>query len=185
VFKVLSLRGAKRRGNLISNIQTVPSPTAARFAQRQQDEGSFIDFFNQGDYDKKSLKYNYWSEIMKHEPVTVEINQSNPQLALEKILTAEIDVAERISTAKEKADKVIASAQNDLVKIKNQILSDARAKRDAAFDAGAKNAREAAEKMVATAETEAEKNITQGRQYLDEAVDTVMNFLIGQNQERK
>jgi vacuolar-type H+-ATPase subunit H len=122
---------------------------------------------------------------MKHEPVTVEINQSNPQLALEKILTAEIDVAERISSAKEKADKVIASAQNDLIKIKNQILADARAKRDAAFDAGAKNAREAAEKMVATAKAEAEKNITQGRQYLDEAVDTVMNFLIGQNQERK
>jgi vacuolar-type H+-ATPase subunit H len=109
---------------------------------------------------------------MKHEPVTVEINQSNPQLALEKILTAEIDVAEQISTAKEKADK-------------NQILADARAKRDAAFDAGAKNAREAAEKMIAAAETEAEKNVTRGRQYLDEAVDTVMNFLIGQNQERK
>ena len=125
------------------------------------------------------------ADIMKQEPLTVEGNQSNPQLALEKILTAEIDVAERISAAKEKADKVITSAQSDLVEIKNQILVDARTKRDNAFDEGVKSAREAAEKMVAVAQVEAEKSIAHGRQYLDEAVDTVMNFLIGQNQERK
>ncbi|MDP2965304.1 MAG: hypothetical protein Q8N39_04590 [Pelolinea sp.] len=122
---------------------------------------------------------------MKQESLTVEVNQSNPQLALEKILTAEIDVAERISTAKEKADKVITSAQSDLVKIKNQILADARAKRDIAFEEGVKSAREAAEKTVTVAQAEAEKSIVHGRQYLDEAVDTVMNFLLGQNQERK
>jgi vacuolar-type H+-ATPase subunit H len=122
---------------------------------------------------------------MKQVSLPVAENQSNPQLALEKILTAEIEVAERVSAAKDKADKVITSAQSDLVKLKNQILADARVKRDKAFDEGVKNARDAAEKMVESARAESEKRMTSGRQYLDEAVDTVMGFLIGQNQEHK
>jgi vacuolar-type H+-ATPase subunit H len=122
---------------------------------------------------------------MKQVSLPVTENQSNPQLALEKILTAEIEVAERVSAAKDKADKVITSAQSDLVKLKNQILADARVKRDKAFDEGVKSARDAAEKMVETARAESEKRMTSGRQFLDEAVDTVMGFLIGQNQEHK
>jgi len=122
---------------------------------------------------------------MKQESLPVKINRSNPQLALEKILTAEIDVAERVSAAKDKADKVITSAQSDLVNRKNQILADARAKRDIAFNEGVKNAREAAEKMVAETHVESEKSTVNGRQLLGEAVDTVMGFLIGQNQGHK
>jgi len=122
---------------------------------------------------------------MKQESLPVKINKSNPQLALEKILTAEIDVAERVSAAKDKADKVITSAQSDLVNRKNQILADARAKRDIAFNEGVKSAREAAEKMVAEAYVESEKSTVNGRQFLDEAVDTVMGFLIGKSQEHK
>jgi vacuolar-type H+-ATPase subunit H len=122
---------------------------------------------------------------MKQVSLPFSENQSNPQLALEKILTAEIEVAEQVSAAKDKADRVITSAQSDLVKLKNQILADARIKRDKAFDEGVKSAREAAEKMVELARAESEKGMTSGRQYLDEAVDTVMGFLIGQNQEHK
>ncbi len=122
---------------------------------------------------------------MKNGTIPVVESQSNPQQALEKILTAEIDVVERVSAAKDKADKVINSAQSDLVKMKNQILTDARARRDKAFNEGVINARETAEKMVAAAQVESEMNMVNGRQFLDEAVDIVMGFLIGQNQEHK
>ncbi len=118
---------------------------------------------------------------MKTESLPVELNQSNPQLALEKILTAEIEVAEQVSAARDKADKIIASAQSDLIKMKNQILADAREKRDKAFDEGVINARESAEKMFAAAQTESANTILNGRQYLDEAVEYAIDFLIGQN----
>lgn len=119
---------------------------------------------------------------MKQKPLPVEVNQSNPQQSLEKILTAEINIAEHVSVATDKADKLIASAQNDQVKIKEQILIDARAQRDKAFKEGVETAHKAAEKMIAVAQIESEKNTSHSRQFLDEAVEYVMNFLIGQNQ---
>lgn len=122
---------------------------------------------------------------MKTESLPVELNQANPQLALEKILTAEIEVAEQVSAARDKADKIIASAQSDLIKMKNQILADAREKRDKAFNEGVINARESAEKMIAAAQTESANTIINGRQYLDEAVESAIDFLIGQNRGNK
>lgn len=122
---------------------------------------------------------------MKKSSIPVVERPSNPQPVLEKILTAEIDVAERVSDAKDKADKVIAAAQSDLARIKNQILADARTKRDASFNEGVKTARETAEKMVAAARIESEKRVITSRQFMDEAAETVIAFLIGQNQEQQ
>jgi len=107
---------------------------------------------------------------MKQENITEVVNQSNPQAALEKVLTAEIDVAEKVSAARENAEKTITAAQNDLVNLKERIQTDARTQRDAAFKQGVALAREEAEKSTTQAQIEAEKTITDGRKYLDEAV---------------
>lgn len=122
---------------------------------------------------------------MKQEKISEEVTKSNPQMALEKVLSAEIDVAEKVSAAREKADKTITGSQNDLVNLKEKILADARSQRDAAFKQGVALAHEEAQKTMAAAQADAEKTINDGRQYLDEAVDLVMDFLIGQKQEDK
>ena len=122
---------------------------------------------------------------MDQETLIEQAQQDSPQLALEKILTAEIGVAQNVSAAREKADKAILAAQSNQVHVKEQIQADARAQRDKAFKAGANAAREASQKMIASAQAEAVKDTAHGRQFLGEAVEVVMNFLIGQNQEQQ
>ena len=121
---------------------------------------------------------------MNQELLAKEVQQNNPQLALEKILTAEISVAQKVSEAREKADKTILAAQSAQVHIKEQIQADARAHRDQAFKDGVKAAREASQKLIAAAQAQAEEDIRHGQQFLDEGVEMVMDYLLGQNQEQ-
>jgi vacuolar-type H+-ATPase subunit H len=120
---------------------------------------------------------------MKQENIREEVTQSNPQVALEKVLSAEIDIAEKVSNARERAEKTIGASQNDVVALKEKILSDARTKRDAAIKQGVAHAHEEAQKTIAAAQADAKKTIENGRQYLDEAVGLVMDLLIGLQQE--
>ena len=54
----------------------------------------------------------------------------SPQQALEKILQAEIEVAEKITTAKEYAEKHIEAAQEETATLKNDIVEKARRDRE-------------------------------------------------------
>jgi vacuolar-type H+-ATPase subunit H len=107
------------------------------------------------------------------------IQPQHPQQALEKILSAEIQVAAKISEARERGDQQILEAQNNLNAVKVNIVETARIERDQMIEAGIKKAREEADKTILSAKVEAEVFFENGRKYLEEAADLVLQTLLG------
>lgn len=113
------------------------------------------------------------------------IQPQNPQRTLEKILSAEIDVASKISNARERADRRILEAQNNLNDVKTNIVENARIERDQMIEDGIKDAHEKAEKTIGLAKKEAEAFVKNGEKYLGEAADLVLHALLGSGETKK
>jgi vacuolar-type H+-ATPase subunit H len=113
------------------------------------------------------------------------IQPQNPQRTLEKILSAEIDVASKISDARERADRRILEAQNNLNDVKTNIVENARIERDQMIEDGIKDAHEKAEKTIGLAKKEADAFVKNGDKYLEEAADLVLRALLGSGEVTK
>ncbi|MBM3137411.1 MAG: hypothetical protein FJZ98_04400 [Chloroflexi bacterium] len=113
------------------------------------------------------------------------IQTQSPQQALEKILSAEILVAAKISDARDRGEKQILEAQNKLIAVKTDIVESARVERDQMIKAGINESREDAERTIHTARLEAEEFFENGRKFLDEAAELVLHTLLGNNEETK
>lgn len=112
---------------------------------------------------------------IKEKPIDLQ----NPQEALEKVLMAEIDIANRVSDAREQADKELLEAQNNLAAFKNKMVEDARSERDRIFQEGVKSAKEEAEKKIVKAHAEAQLFLLEGRKFIPKAGEYVLALLLG------
>ncbi len=108
----------------------------------------------------------------------LDSNELKPQQALEKILKLEIEIAEKITDAKENADKKIAEAQNNTAELKNKIIADARSQRDKELEKGIKKAHVLADERIKKARLEAAEFIKVGRKFEDEAAEHVLGLIL-------
>ncbi|BBB46824.1 hypothetical protein [Pelolinea submarina] len=113
-------------------------------------------------------------------------DEVNPQQSLETILQLEIEMAEKIASAKEKADQKITSTQNSTTDRKTQIIEDARKERDRMVKDGIAKAEKEATDRVAKAKIEAGKFEEVGKKFENEAADNILKLIFGtENQEEK
>ena len=104
----------------------------------------------------------------------------SPQQALEEILQAEIEVAEKITTAKECAEKRIAAAQEETVSLKNNIIEQARRGREETLTNGIAIAKEDAKQRIEQARIESEKFKKSGGKFDKEAVQEIETIILGE-----
>jgi len=104
----------------------------------------------------------------------------SPQQALEEILQAEIEVAEKITTAKECAEKRIAAAQEETVSLKNNIIEQARRGREETLTNGIVLAKEDAKQRIEQAKIESEKFKKSGGKFDKEAVQEIETIILGE-----
>jgi len=105
------------------------------------------------------------------------IDEIKPQQSLETILQLEIEMAEKIAAAKEKADQKIINTQNSTTERKTQIIEDARKERDRMVKEGIAKAEKDAAERVANAKTEAEKFAEVGKKFEEEAANNVLKMI--------
>jgi vacuolar-type H+-ATPase subunit H len=122
---------------------------------------------------------------MKQKAIETPI-EMKPQQSLETILQLEIEMAEKIAEAKDKADQKVTSTQNSTTDRKIQIIEDARKERDRMVKEGIAKAEKEAVDRVANAKAESEKFLEVGKKFEKEAADNVLKFIFGtDNQEEK
>ena len=99
----------------------------------------------------------------------------SPQQSLEKILQAEVQVAEKITAAKEHTEKSIEAAQEEIATIKKDIIEQARKDREETLNKGIAVAKEDAQKKIDQAKIESEKFEKTGGEFIKEAVQLIVN----------
>ena len=102
------------------------------------------------------------------------------QQALEKILQAEIEVAEKITAAKDCAEKRIEAAQEEIVSLKNNIIEQARNGREEILTNGIAVTKEDAKKKIDQARIESDKFEKSGEKYIKEAVQIIEAIILGE-----
>ncbi len=103
----------------------------------------------------------------------------SPQQSLEKILQAEVQVAEKIMAAKEHAEKRIEAAQEEILSLKNNIIEKARSDREKILTNGIAIAKEDAQKRIDQARIESEKFEKSGEKFNEEAVQEIEAIILG------
>jgi vacuolar-type H+-ATPase subunit H len=116
---------------------------------------------------------------MKQKKVEVTEEEVKPQQSLETILQLEIEMAEKIAEAKEKAEKEITTAQNSTTEQKTKIIEKARKDRDLMIKEGIAKAEKDAADRVAKAKKESKKFVEVGKKFENEAADRVLQFVFG------
>ena len=108
------------------------------------------------------------------------IEDESPQQALEKILQAEIEVAGKITAAKNNAEKRIETAQEEIVSLKNNIIAQARRDREETLTNGIAIAKEDAKERIEQARIESEKFKKSGGKFDKEAVQEIETIILGE-----
>jgi len=103
----------------------------------------------------------------------------SPQQSLEKILQAEVQVAEKITAAKEHAEKRIKAAQEEIATIKKDIIEQARKDREETLNKGIAVAEEDAQEKIDQAKIESEKFEKSGGEFNKEAVQEIEAIILG------
>ena len=101
------------------------------------------------------------------------------RVLLEKVLTAEIEIASTISEVREKADKAVIDAQSNTIKLKNNIIEKARLERDQILNEGLEKARKESQKTIEKSRVEAQDFLSKGQGFITEAGRQVIDLLLG------
>lgn len=102
------------------------------------------------------------------------------QQALEKILQAEIEIKEKITAAKECAEKRVEVAQEEIVSFKSNIIEQARRDRKKTLTNGIAVAKEEAKKRIDQARIESNRFEKYGEKYIEEAVQKIEAIILGE-----
>ena len=110
----------------------------------------------------------------------------SPQQSLEKILKAEIEITEKISAAKERAENRIEAAKEEIASLKNSIIEQARRDREEMLEKGIAVAKKDAQKRIDQARIESEKFEQSGGEFDEEAVQEIETIILGEfdNEEK-
>lgn len=104
----------------------------------------------------------------------------SPQQSLEKILQAEIEITEKISAAKEQAEKWIEAVQEEIASLKISIIEQARRDRKDMLAKGIEVVKESARKRIDRARIENEKFEKIGENFVEEAVQRIETIILGE-----
>jgi len=116
---------------------------------------------------------------MKKKNKEPDINTESPQKSLEKILKAEIQIAQKISEAKDQAENSIKSARDEVDPIKQDILKQARESREQLLAEGLDEANIKAKKIIKKARKSSKLFYESGQKYIDNAVSNVIGIVRG------
>jgi len=115
---------------------------------------------------------------MKKKKNTEAIDIEPPQKSLERIIKTEMQVAQEISSAKEKAELAINTARDEVGNIKESILKNAREERDRMLADGIDEANKKAQKDIKRAEQSSTHFFEKGRKFITDAVEDVIHIVL-------
>ncbi len=115
----------------------------------------------------------------------IRTDELKPQQSLETILQIEIEVAEKITAAKDKSDEKISAAQEETAGLKTRIIEDARSERDRLISEGISKSHALADESIKKAADEARQFMQSGKQFEDEAADYVLRLVMGLPDQRE
>ena len=105
---------------------------------------------------------------------------ASPQKSLEKILQTEIEIAEKISAAREQANKSIETAKGEVSSLKTSIIEQARKDREEMLAKGVEIAKENARQRIEQARKESGEFEKYGENYIEEAVQQIEAIILGE-----
>lgn len=106
------------------------------------------------------------------------IDTESPQKSLERILKAEIQLAQRISEAKEKSEKLVIAAREEVIGLKEKIIDMARATREQRLSEGIETANKKAQKEINKAEQASAFFFETGKQFIASAAEEVIRVVL-------
>ena len=109
----------------------------------------------------------------------VVYEEETPRQSLERILRAEIEIAEEISTARDKAKKLIEESNSDFSSIKEKTIEKAREDREEMHAKGIAAAHAEAEKKIEKAKSDSERFEKSGSKYIEGAVQETLSLILG------
>jgi len=112
----------------------------------------------------------------KKDPI---IETESPQKSLEKILKTEIQVAQRISEAKERSEKMIIAAREEVVGLKEDIIHAAREERELMLAEGTKTANRKAQVELEKAQQDSVRFFETGKRFIVNASADVIQVVLG------
>lgn len=112
----------------------------------------------------------------KFENTTTDI--LHPQELMDRVLSKEIEIAEKIADARKNADKEIRAMQSKLNSTRSGIIDEAREERDKMLKDGIEKAREKAVKLTDAAREEAKLFFERGKAFLPEAENHALALLL-------
>jgi len=115
---------------------------------------------------------------MKKKKTEQIVESEPPQQALERILKTEVHIAQKISAAKEHAEKAISAAREEVISVKEKIIYDARAQRDAMIAEGIEAANEKAKNEIEGAKHDSSLFFAAGEKFIDQAVADVIRIVL-------
>jgi len=115
---------------------------------------------------------------MKKKKNTEAIDIEQPQKSLERIIKTEMQVAQEISSAKEKADLAINTARDEVGNIKEIILKNAREERERMLADGIDEANRKAQNDMKSAQQNSAHFFEKGRKFITDAVEDVIHIVL-------
>ena len=106
------------------------------------------------------------------------IETESPQKSLEKILKTEIQVAQRISEAKERSEKMIIAARDDVVSLKEKIIDATRGEREELLAEGIQTANSKAQKGIEKAKQDSALFFENGKKFIASAAADVIQVVL-------
>ena len=104
--------------------------------------------------------------------------EESPQLSLEKILKTEIEIAQSISEAREKAEKTVDSARDEVGSLKENIINQARVEREESLTKRIDAANQRSKEKLASAKEHSEIFSRDGEKFIDDAVQMVIDMVL-------
>ncbi len=111
--------------------------------------------------------------------------KSDAQQSLESILQLEIEIAEKITAARDRAEEKVAAAQENTAGLKTRLVDDARSERDRLITAGVEISHQAANERLRQAQQEAKRFVETGKKFEDEAANYVLRLIIETSSRRE
>ncbi len=111
--------------------------------------------------------------------------KSDAQQSLETILQLEIEIAEKITAARDRAEEKIAAAQENTAGLKTRLVDDARSERDRLISEGVEISHQAADERLRQAQQEAKRFVETGKKFEDEAADYVLHLIMETSSRRE
>jgi vacuolar-type H+-ATPase subunit H len=101
-----------------------------------------------------------------------------PQKSLEKILKTEVQVAQKISEAKEQADRSVSAARDEVIELKEKIIDGARNDRERLLAEGIEAANNKAQEDLKTAREKSEQFFVNGQKFIATAAAKVLGIIL-------